>query len=89
MFKVHNNILTISDSTTFIFVSTVHHYYTGYRAENFYRKQISKQYIKKFIEISGPIVWSEVPKEIKQFSFSKSKKSLKDHFLSIYKTGID
>ena len=46
MFKVHKNILTISDSTTFIPVSTVHHYHTRYRAENFHRKQISKQYIK-------------------------------------------
>ena len=88
MFKVHENTLTISDSTTFIPVSTVHHYHTRYRAENFHGKQISKQYMKKFIEISGPIVWLEVPKEIKQFSFSKYKKSLKDHFLSIYRTGI-
>ena len=38
MFKVHRNILTISDSTTFIPVSTVHHYHTRYRTENFYRK---------------------------------------------------
>ena len=72
MFKVPNNILTISDSTTFIPVSTVHHYHTRYRAENFQR-QISKQYLKKSIEISGPIIWSELPKEIKQFSFSKLK----------------
>ena len=28
MFKVHKNTLTISDSTTFIPVSTVHHYHT-------------------------------------------------------------
>ena len=89
MFKVHKNILTISDSTTFIPVSTVHHYHTRYRAENFHRKQISKQYMKKSIEISGPTFWSEVPKEFEQFSFSKFKKSLKDHFLSIYRTGID
>ena len=88
MFKVHKNILTISDSILFIPVSTVHHYHTRYRAENFHRKQISKQYMKKSIEISRPIIWSEVPKEIKQFSFSKLKKSLKDHFLRIYKTGI-
>ena len=47
MFKVHKNILTISDSTTFIPVSIVHHYHTRYRAENFHRKQISKQYMKK------------------------------------------
>ena len=33
--------------------------------------------MKKSIEISRPIIWSEVPKEIKQFSFSKFKKSLK------------
>ena len=89
MFKVYKNILTISDSTTFIPVSTVHHYHTRYRAENFHRKRISKQYMKKSIEISGPITWSEVPKEIKQFSFSKFKKSLKVHFLSIYRTRID
>ena len=57
MFKVHKNILTISDSTTFISVSTVHHYYhTRYRAENFHRKQISKLYIRKSIEISGSII---------------------------------
>ena len=43
MFKVHKNILTISDSTTFIPVSTVHHYHTRYRTEIFHRKQISKQ----------------------------------------------
>ena len=61
-------MLTISDSTTFIPVSTVHHHYhTRYRAENFHRKRISKQNIKKSIEISGPIIWSEVSKEIKQF----------------------
>ena len=88
MFIVHKNILTISDSTTFIPVSTVHHYHTRYRAENFHRKQISKQYMKISIEISGPIIWSEVPKEIKQFPFSKFKKSLKDHFLSTCRTGI-
>ena len=79
MFKVHKNILTISDSTTFIPVSTIHHYHTRYRVENFHRKQMSKQYMKKSIEISGPIIWSEVP---------KFKKSLKDYFLSIYRTGI-
>ena len=44
--------------------------------------------MKKSIEISGPIIGSEIPKEIKQFSFSKLKKSLKDHFLSVYRTGI-
>ena len=88
MFKVHKNILTISDSTTFIPVSTVHHYHFGYRAENFHRKQISKQYMKKYIEILGSTIWSEVSKEIKQFPFSKFKKSLKDHYLSIYTTGI-
>ena len=88
MFKVHKNILTISDSTTFIPVSTVHHYHTRYWAENFHRKQISKQYMKKSIEILGPIIWSEVPKEMMQFPFSKFKKSPKDHFLSIYRTGI-
>ena len=88
MFKVHKNILTISDSTTFIPVSTVHHYHARYRAENFHSKQISKQYMKKSVEIMGSIIWSEVPKEIQQFPFSKFKKSLKDHFLSIYRTGI-
>ena len=56
MFKVYKNILTLSDSTTFIPVTTVHHYHTRYRAENFHRKQISKQYMKKIIEISGPII---------------------------------
>ena len=64
MFTVHKNILTISDSTTFISVCTVHHHHCRYRAENFYRKQISKQYTKKSIEILGPIIWSEVPNEI-------------------------
>ena len=44
--------------------------------------------MKKPIEISKPIIWSEVPKEIKQFSFSKFKKSQKDRFLNIYGTGI-
>ena len=88
MFKVHKNILTTSDSTAFIPVSTVYQYHIRYRAENFHRKQISKQHMKKSIEISGPIIWSEVPKEIKQFSFSKFKKSLKNHFLSIYRTRI-
>ena len=88
MFKVHKNVLTISDSTTFIPVSTAHHSHTRYRAENFHRKQISKQYMKNSIEILGPIIWSEVPKEIKQFPFSKIEKSLKDHFLRIYRTGI-
>ena len=82
MFSVQKNILTISDSTTFIPVSTVHYYYTRYRAENFYRRQISKQYTKKSIEILGSIIWSEVSKAIKQFPFSKFKKSLKDQFLS-------
>ena len=82
MFKVHKNILTISDSTTFIPVSTFHHYHTRYRAENFHRKQISTQYTKKSIEILGSIIWSDVPKEIKQFPFSKFKKSLKDQFLN-------
>ena len=43
----------------------------------------------KSIEILGPIIWSKVPKEIKQFSFLKFKKSLKDHFLGIYRTRID
>ena len=62
MFKVYKNILTISDSTTFIPVSTVHHYHAKYRAKNFHNKQISKQYIKQSIENSGPIIWSEVPK---------------------------
>ena len=81
MFKVHRNILTIYNSTTFIPVSTVHHYLTKYCEKNFHRKQISKQYMKKSIEISGSIIWSEVPKEIKQFSFFKFKKSLKGHFL--------
>ena len=84
LFKVYKNILTISDSTTFIPVSTVHHYHTRYHAENFHKKQISKQYMKKSIEISGPNIWSEVPIEIKQFLFSNFKKSLKDHFLSIH-----
>ena len=88
MISHFTQILTISDSTTFIPVSTVHHYHTRYRAENFHRKQISKQYMKKSIEISGPIIRSEVPKEFKQFSFFEFKKSLKDHFLSIYRTGI-
>ena len=88
MFKVPQNILTISDSTTFIPISAVHHYHTRYRAKNFHRKQISKQYMKKSIAISGPIIWLVVPKEIKQFSFFKFKKSLKDHFLSICITGI-
>ena len=88
MFKVYKNILTISDSTTFIRVSTVHHYHTRNRAENFHRKQISNQYMKKSIEISGPIIWSEVTKEIKQFPFSKFKKSLKDYFLSISYTEL-
>ena len=69
MFKVHKNILTISDSTTFIPVSTVHHYHTRYRAENFHRKQISKLCMKKFVEISEPIIWSEVPKELSNFHF--------------------
>ena len=44
--------------------------------------------MKKSIKISGPIIWSEVLKEIKQFPFSKFEKSLKDHFLSIYRPGI-
>ena len=44
--------------------------------------------MKKSIEISGPIIWSKIPKEIKQFPLYKFKKSLKDHFLSIYSTGI-
>ena len=88
MFKVHQNTLTISDSTTFIPVSTVHHYHIRHRAENFHRKQISKQTMKKSIKILGPIIWSDVPEEIMQFSFSKFKKSLKDHFLSIRRTGI-
>ena len=48
IYKVHKNILAISDSTTFISVATVHHYHTRYRAENFHRKQISKQYMKKY-----------------------------------------
>ena len=52
MFQVHKNILTVSDSTTFIPVSTVHHYHIRYRAENFHRKQISKRYMKKSIEFS-------------------------------------
>ena len=38
MFKVHKNILTISDSNTFIPLSTVHHYHIRYRAENFHRR---------------------------------------------------
>ena len=73
MFKVHKNILTISDSTTFIPVSTVHHYHTRHRAENFHRKQISKQYMKKSIEISGPIIWSEVRKNLSSFHFLNLK----------------
>ena len=88
MFKVHKNILTISDSTTFNPVSTVHRFHTRYRAENFHRKQTSKQHMKSSIENLGPTIWLEVPKEIKQFSFYKFKKSLKDHFLIIYRTGI-
>ena len=50
IFKVHKNILTTSDSTTFIPVSTVHHYHTRYRAENFHRKQILKQYMKNLLK---------------------------------------
>ena len=38
IFKVHKNILTISDSTTFIPVSTIHHYHARYRAENLHKK---------------------------------------------------
>ena len=56
MLKVQKNLLTISDRTTFIPESTVHQYYTRYRAENFYTKQISKQNMKKSIKISGPII---------------------------------
>ena len=42
MFKVHKNILTIFDSTTYIPVSTVHHYHIRYRAENFHKKKYFK-----------------------------------------------
>ena len=73
MFEVHKNILTISDSSTFIPVSTVHHYRIRYRAENFHRKQISNQFMKKSIGISGPVVIGQ----------RSRKKSSSFHFLNL------
>ena len=88
MYKVHSNTITISDSTTFTPVSAVHHYQTRYGNDNYYRKQISKKFMKKSVEISGPSAWSEVPSDIKRFSYFKFKKALKEHFLNIYRTGV-
>ena len=69
MFKVHKNMLTISDSTTFIPVSTVHHYHTRYSAENFHRKQISKQYIKNLLKFQDQLFGQRSRKKLSNFHF--------------------
>ena len=84
MFKVNKGTTPTPISDMFQKVQETHNYETRFNVENnYYRMAVKKEITKTAISYSGPKLWSEIPRSIREaHSFDIFKKDFREFLAS-------
>ena len=85
MYKFSTNQCSGLELINYCPISKIHSYETRKNVQdNFYIIRTNTKFARRSLSVCGPLIWFEVPHELKNLTFPKFRKNFKKHLILKY-----